>query len=264
MKSDNLSHRVGGRNVRSALRHGKKKSRPYDGDRGSWRGAGRARFCCPERRTPGLRELIFQDASVKSPADAGFPERFQSLSLEKLGFASLEEPHTVLNLSDPRALEVPADLRAYLRGLGVKTLLLLPLHSHGHVNGVLSFQFAEERDFQPEELEIARALATQAILAIHLTELAKSAKQSAVLEERNRLAGEIHDSLAQCFTGITMQLGMAKEVMPYRHGAEIRCSRFFLKSPFFLDCMCVTVSAMLPNLPQLAERLHYFPLKRAI
>jgi signal transduction histidine kinase len=54
---------------------------------------------------------------------------------------------------------------------------------------------------------------TQASLAIHLTELATSAKQSAVLEERNRLAGEIHDSLAQCFAGITMQLEMAKEAL---------------------------------------------------
>jgi signal transduction histidine kinase len=42
--------------------------------------------------------------------------------------------------------------------------------------------------------------------------LAKTAKRSAVLEERNQLAGEIHDSLAQFFTGITMQLGAAKEV----------------------------------------------------
>jgi signal transduction histidine kinase len=33
------------------------------------------------------------------------------------------------------------------------------------------------------------------------------------LEERNQLAGEIHDSLAQFFTGISMQLGAAKEVI---------------------------------------------------
>jgi hypothetical protein len=33
-------HRVDGRSVRSALRHGKKKTGPYDCDRGSWRGAG--------------------------------------------------------------------------------------------------------------------------------------------------------------------------------------------------------------------------------
>src|SRR5215472_17610471 len=31
-------------------------------------------------------------------------------------------------------------------------------------------------------------------------------RESAVLEERNRLAGEIHDSLAQSFVGISMQL----------------------------------------------------------
>ncbi len=34
-----------------------------------------------------------------------------------------------------------------------------------------------------------------------------------MLEERNQLAGEIHDSLAQFFTGIAMQLGVAKEVL---------------------------------------------------
>jgi signal transduction histidine kinase len=50
-------------------------------------------------------------------------------------------------------------------------------------------------------------------LAIHLTRLAKTARQSAVLEERNRLAGEIHDSLAQSFAGISMQLFAAQEVI---------------------------------------------------
>ena len=109
-----------------------------------------------------------------------------------------------------------SDLRAYLNGLGVRTLLLIPLFSQGQINGVLSCRFAEKRDLQAEELEIARAIATQASLAIHLTQLAKTAERSAVLEERNRLAGEIHDSLAQNFTGITMQLEMAKEVMTER------------------------------------------------
>jgi signal transduction histidine kinase len=64
------------------------------------------------------------------------------------------------------------------------------------------------KEFRPEELEIARALASQASLAIQLTRLAKGARQSAVLEERNQLAGEIHDSLAQLFTGISMQFGL--------------------------------------------------------
>jgi Signal transduction histidine kinase len=89
--------------------------------------------------------------------------------------------------------------------------LIIPLTLGGQANGQLSFRFTEERDFDPEELEIARALAIQASLAIHLTRLAKTARQSAVLEERNQLAAEIHDALAQSFTGISMQLGVAEE-----------------------------------------------------
>ena len=79
--------------------------------------------------------------------------------------------------------------------------------------GSVTFRFTEDREFRPEELEIARALATQASLAIQLTRLAKGARRSAVLQERNQLAGEIHDSLAQIFTGISMQLGAARKVI---------------------------------------------------
>ena len=86
----------------------------------------------------------------------------------------------------------------------------------------MSFRFTEERDFHPEELEIARALATQASLAIHLTRLAKCARQSAILEERNQLAAEIHDSLAQSFTGISMQLGVAGEQLAAKQGDPLR------------------------------------------
>jgi signal transduction histidine kinase len=46
----------------------------------------------------------------------------------------------------------------------------------------------------------------------------KAAKQSAVLEERNRLAGEIHDGLAQSFTAICMQLGVAEEELSSKEG----------------------------------------------
>jgi signal transduction histidine kinase len=79
------------------------------------------------------------------------------------------------------------------------------------MHGLLAFYFYDECEFDPGTLEIARALAIQAGIAIHLTRLARTAKQSAVLEERNRLAGEIHDSLAQIFAGISMQLFASME-----------------------------------------------------
>jgi signal transduction histidine kinase len=65
--------------------------------------------------------------------------------------------------------------------------------------------------------EIATILASrrpQFLPAVSAEELQADlarARQSGVLAERNRLAGEIHDGLAQIFTVICMQLGVAKE-----------------------------------------------------
>jgi signal transduction histidine kinase len=208
-----------------------------------------------------------------SPADGNYPEPLQSLSLKEIGLASLEEPVTVLDLAGPQALGLRSDLRAYLHGLGVRTLLVIPLFSQGQINGVLSCRFAEKRDFQAEELEIARAIATQASLAIHLTQLAKTARQSAVLEERNRLAGEIHDSLAQSFAAIAIQLNIAGDVIKAREGDGVRyldrakdLARFGLAEarstalsvhPFILDKIGLTEAIeMLVERSNVPGRLH--------
>jgi signal transduction histidine kinase len=158
-------------------------------------------------------ELVFREDRVLSPAEAGFPEEWRSLSPDEHHLTTYQaQPTTVTRLLDPQT-PTPEGLRRYLLGLGIKTGLIIPLTSGRQMHGLVALYFKEERDFDQEELEIARALATQAGLAIHLTRLAKTARQSAVLEERNRLAGEIHDSLAQSFAGISMQLFAAQEVI---------------------------------------------------
>jgi signal transduction histidine kinase/CheY-like chemotaxis protein len=184
-------------------------------------------------------EFVFQDGRVMTPDDAKYPERWQSVSLEQFdpdllchsAFKRTKEEQPVATFLSPPAAFIrvldphspmPEDQRSYLRELGVTTVLIIPLTSRGQANGRLTFRFTEERDFHPEELEIARALATQASLAIHLTRLAKAARQSAVLEERNQLAAEIHDALAQSFTGISMQLGVAGEQLAAKEGDPLR------------------------------------------
>src|SRR6202022_714729 len=180
-------------------------------------------------------ELVFQDGRVMTPDEAKYPERWQSVSVEQFDpnflyhsaskrtkdeqrcATFLDPPAAIIRVLDQHS-PMPEDQRSYLRELGVKTVLIIPLTSRGQANGRLTFRFTEERDFHPEELEIARALATQASLAIHLTRLAKAASQSAVLEERNQLAAEIHDALAQSFTGISMQLGVAGEQLAAKQG----------------------------------------------
>ncbi len=169
-------------------------------------------------------EFVFQDGRVMSPAEAQYPEAWRSWPLDEKRVNCFDQPVTVQRLVDPQ-VAIPEDKRAHLLALGVKTVLVIPLISRGQAVGRLTFRFTDERDFSPEELEIARALATQASLAIHLTQLAQTARRSAVLEERNRLAGEIHDALAQSFTGISMQLEVAQEEMAANEGDPFRYIR---------------------------------------
>lgn len=106
----------------------------------------------------------------------------------------------------------PPAVKDYLLSLGVKVLLNVPLVLEQEVIGTLSIRNTKRTRFTPEEIELAQALAHQATLALQLSRLAEQAKIAAILEERNRLAGEIHDTLAQTFTGISIQLGVAKRI----------------------------------------------------
>ena len=166
-------------------------------------------------------DLVFQDGRVMTPAEAKYPERLQSIPLDERQLGLLKQPAAVLHLLE-NIPPVPDAHRSLLLGLGVKTLLIVPLNLASQLLGSLTFRFAEHREFRPEEIEIAQALESQAALAIQVTRLAKAARQSAVLKERTRLAGEIHDALAQSFTGICMQLGVAKEELSAKEGDPLR------------------------------------------
>ena len=84
------------------------------------------------------------------------------------------------------------------------------LLSVGYSNiGALAIYLPSYRSFSRQTIELAHALAQQLTLAIELTRLAEESRQSALLQERTRMAREIHDTLAQAFGGILMQLQAA-------------------------------------------------------
>jgi signal transduction histidine kinase len=74
----------------------------------------------------------------------------------------------------------------------------------GKVKGFITICHAQRPPYQAAEIELAQALAHQAMLAIQ-------SRQAATLEERNRMARDIHDTLAQGFTGIVVQLHAAED-----------------------------------------------------
>lgn len=92
-------------------------------------------------------------------------------------------------------------------------MLITPLLQEGRVSGFFSIWRDRQRPFAASEVELAQALAQQATLAMQLAQLAQEQERGAVAAERNRLAREIHDTLAQGFTGILIQLEAAEDVM---------------------------------------------------
>jgi signal transduction histidine kinase len=107
-----------------------------------------------------------------------------------------------------------------LISLGVITILIVPMSIAGRVDAVVGVRFTQKRAFSADELELAQALANQAMLAMQLTRLSAQSHTAGVMEERNRMARDIHDTLAQGFTGVIMQLEAAKGAIAQNNIAE--------------------------------------------
>ena len=101
---------------------------------------------------------------------------------------------------------ISSALREYLKSGGTRKFLRIPTLVGGRVRGFIGIRHGNRPPYRPEEIELAQALAHQAMLAIQLNEFAEQSRQAAILGERNRLARDIHDTLAQGFTGVIVQL----------------------------------------------------------
>jgi len=123
-------------------------------------------------------------------------------------FGQLREPHYVDYATQTE--EIWPGVQAFHHSVGAVGVVLYPLVFGARSVGFFTLSFRRDaRDVQRSGLLVA--LAQQATLAVQLTRLAYSAKEAAVLMERTRIGQEIHDGLAQAFTGILMQLGAVEE-----------------------------------------------------
>src|SRR5579872_1018568 len=134
-------------------------------------------------------------------------------------FGELREPLYV-RISEQMS-EIWPGVLAFHRREGAVGTVLYPLVFGARNVGFLVLTFQRDaEDVQRSELLVA--LAQQATLAVQLTRLAYSAKEAAVLMERTRIGQEIHDGLAQAFTGILLQLGAVEEFPSCRkRGSEL-------------------------------------------
>jgi two-component system NarL family sensor kinase len=101
----------------------------------------------------------------------------------------------------------------------------VPLVKGDRLLGILNVATPQWDVFTPQDIEILSAIGHQIATAIERTQLAEQSTRMALVEERNRLAREVHDTLAQELTGIALQLEAADALLehsPDRARARIR------------------------------------------
>jgi len=89
----------------------------------------------------------------------------------------------------------------------------VPLIIQDRIIGELVLDHHEANTYQPDDAELTFAYANQVAVAIENARLYQQAKQAAVLEERSRLARELHDSVSQALYGIGLGARTARKIL---------------------------------------------------
>lgn len=85
-----------------------------------------------------------------------------------------------------------------------RAFLCVPLWVTAEVYGCLALYYDVTRSFASDEIELAVIFADQAALAIENARLRQRVEESAITEERNRLARELHDSVTQSLYSLSL------------------------------------------------------------
>jgi two-component system nitrate/nitrite sensor histidine kinase NarX len=163
-------------------------------------------------------DLIYTAASCQLPPDF---ELFKSLPLIRAPQEPELQRHQPVVVADVQAayqsrLDDPKLKDDMLRSwLGTftqhaRSLLKTPIFNKETLWGEISFHFEQPRQFSQEDLNLAMTLADQAALAIENARLIDQVKETAAMNERSRLARELHDAVTQTL----FSTSLTAEVVP--------------------------------------------------
>ena len=121
--------------------------------------------------------------------------------------------------------KLPDSERAAWEHQGISSFMLIPLTSPGETEGTGVLMIALQRSvgfFNKGAERTYQTVGAQAALALENLRLVEQGQRTGVSQERERLAHEIHDTLAQGFTSIVMKLEAAEETLSHNPAAVQR------------------------------------------
>ncbi len=139
-----------------------------------------------------------------------------------------------------------------LKNLEIRSELAMPIKQGDAVVGVLDLCSAEGNAFDDADMLVAQTLANQLAVAIENARIFDETRDLAVLEERNRMAREIHDTLAQGFTSIVIQLEAGEDSLegdPVALHGHISAARAIAR-----ECLAEARRSVWNLLPEVLER----------
>ena len=131
------------------------------------------------------------------------------------------EPLVIANLTtDPR---VPRALRSTC----FRAYAGVPMRVERRAIGVLGALSEMEQEFNIEDVALLASIADHIATAVENDQLRRQAERTAVLEERERLARDLHDSVTQSLYSLTLLTEASRELI--RSGALEQAARYQLR-----------------------------------
>lgn len=141
------------------------------------------------------------------------------------------EPVAVCDVQAALSESLPSLPDPQLRGIMVEVasqyqaILFVPLIADGEVYGEIALAYSRPRTFSKDEMDIATSFCGPATLAIQNARLLTKVQGKAILEERQRLARELHDSVTQSLYSVTLHAEAGRRLA--RAGDHDRVERCF-------------------------------------
>jgi GAF domain-containing protein/two-component sensor histidine kinase len=101
-------------------------------------------------------------------------------------------------------------IREIVEAEGIRSFMHVPIKIEGRLFGVFNVDYLRPRRFMEYEQRLFAALAQRAALAIENAQLYEQAQQLAVVQERQRLARDLHDAVTQTL----FSASLIAEVLP--------------------------------------------------